>query len=316
MSVANQFATTPGPFVHEGLFYRDADEFVAGCLPFVEAGMAAGEPVLVAVPGPNLELLQQAVGPTGNGVRFADMTVAGRNPGRIIPWVLHAFIDSHPGGRVRIIGEPIWADRSAAEYPACVTHEALINAAFKTRTATILCPYDTSRLDPVWVADAARTHPILVEGGDRWLSDDWDGADPVVSEYNQPLPEPPVAAATLIFSNATAMREIRRFVAYHATLFGLAPDRIADLQIAVHEVASNTVVHLSEPGTLRTWQERGSIVCEVRDHGHIRDPLAGRLPPRPQDGNGRGLLMVNNVCDLVQIHTRPGGTTIRLHMKL
>jgi hypothetical protein len=82
------------------------------------------------------------------------MTVAGRNPGRIIPTVLLAFANAHPGRRVRLIGEPIWAGRSPVEYPACAQHEALINAAFTGRPATILCPYNTELLDPVWIEDA------------------------------------------------------------------------------------------------------------------------------------------------------------------
>jgi len=31
---------------------------------------------------------------------------------------------------------------------------------------------------------------------------------------------------------------------------------------------------------------------------------------------GRGLVLINHLCDLVRIHTRPGATTIRLHIAL
>jgi hypothetical protein len=40
------------PFTHPALFYRGADEYLAGTIPFVRTGLAAGEPVAVAVPGP------------------------------------------------------------------------------------------------------------------------------------------------------------------------------------------------------------------------------------------------------------------------
>lgn len=117
-------ATSSEPFVHPALFYRGKEQYTAGTVPFLVEGLAAGEAVAVAVPGPNLELIKAELGASAAEVTFLDMTRAGRNPGRIIPGVLRAFADAHPADRVRIIGEPIWAGRSAVEYPACVQHEA------------------------------------------------------------------------------------------------------------------------------------------------------------------------------------------------
>ena len=36
-------------FVHEALLYTDEDEFLRGTVPFLEHGLRAGEPMLVAV---------------------------------------------------------------------------------------------------------------------------------------------------------------------------------------------------------------------------------------------------------------------------
>ncbi|NUP14825.1 MAG: hypothetical protein HOV73_02890, partial [Streptomyces sp.] len=149
-----------GGFVHPALFYRGTREYLDGTLRFVREGLALGEPVAVAVPGENLRLVRDGLGGDADGVRLLDMGEVGRNPGRIIPGVLRAFADAQaPGRRVRIVGEPIWAGRSSDEYPACVQHEALINAAFEGRTVTILCPYDVRRLDSRVLADAHATHP-------------------------------------------------------------------------------------------------------------------------------------------------------------
>ena len=100
-------------------------------------------------PAPRLRLLHDALGADAERVQLLDMTVAGRNPGRIIAEVLLATAAAHPDRHVRIIGEPIWPGRSEIEYPACVQHEALINLAFRGRRATILCPYDVAGLDSV-----------------------------------------------------------------------------------------------------------------------------------------------------------------------
>ena len=59
-----------------------------------------------AVPGRNLLLIEKALEDRADDVRLIDMRQAGRNPGAILPSVLHAFAGGHPGP-VRIVGEPI-----------------------------------------------------------------------------------------------------------------------------------------------------------------------------------------------------------------
>jgi len=45
-------ATTAEPgFRHGAFFYADADEFLAGTVPFVQEGLEAGEAILVALNG-------------------------------------------------------------------------------------------------------------------------------------------------------------------------------------------------------------------------------------------------------------------------
>ncbi|GHG47511.1 MULTISPECIES: sensor histidine kinase [Amycolatopsis] len=300
-----------GTFGHPALFYRGAAEYLAGTVPFVRDGLAAGEPVAVAVPGGNLELIERELGADAARVRLLDMTVAGRNPGRIIPGVLRAFADSHPGQPARIIGEPIWAARSAVEYPACAQHEALINLAFTGRDATILCPYDADALAPDVLADAEATHPVLIDGTGQRTSPAYDPAG-LIERYNQPLPAPPGAfelAGTTDLAAARALAHVR------AAACGLAGDRLADVEIVVTELLSNSVEHGSGSGTVRFWGGDGEFVCEVHDRGRLTDPLAGRHPASPYQPRGRGLLLVNHLADLVRLHTGEGGTTFRAYFR-
>ncbi|GAA3305000.1 hypothetical protein GCM10020295_57570 [Streptomyces cinereospinus] len=112
---------------------------------------------------------------------------------------------------MRIVGEPVWAGRSPAEYPACAQHEALINAAFTGRRVTVLCPYDVRALDERVLADARATHPTVIAAGRERDSAayDWQG---VVGRYNEPLPVVPdalcfaFAAETLPAARHTATR--------------------------------------------------------------------------------------------------------------
>ncbi|KAB2347762.1 sensor histidine kinase [Actinomadura rudentiformis] len=308
---------TAEPFVHPALFYRGTDEYIAGTVPFIEEGLMAGQPVAVAVPGHRLELLHGELGSAAGQVKMIDMTVAGRNPGRIIPGVLRAFADSHRDARhVRIIGEPIWAGRTATEYPACVQHEALINLAFTGRPVTILCPYDAIELDPRVLDDAALTHPTVIDNAKTTVSTAYDpGA--VIQAYNRPLPGPgPGARYHVILDfdvdNLVQAREAAADIAVRA---GLTPAAVGDLEIAVNELAANSVRHGGGRGTLEIWAD-SALVCQVSDAGHLTDPLAGRKPVGLSGNGGRGLLMVNHIADLLRVHTGPNGTTIQARFSL
>jgi anti-sigma regulatory factor (Ser/Thr protein kinase) len=300
-------------FVHEALFYRDADEYLAGIVPFVRGALAAGEPVLVAVPRAQLDLLGTALNGQAAGVRFLDMTVAGRNPGKIIPYVLYAFVEEHAGHPVRIIGEPIWAGRSLDEYPACVQHEALINVAFAGMVASILCPYDVRTLAPDVVDDATRTHPVLVDVDVRTRSLAYADPDDVVEGFNRPLPLPAEDVAALDF-DAPSLGTVRAFLAAQAVRVGLSRRRLGDLQLAANELATNAITHGGGAGRVSLWRTARQVICEVRDRGRARARLAGRIPPAPDSLGGRGLVLVNYLSDLVRIHTTPDGTVVRLYL--
>lgn len=300
---------------HEALFYANPEDLLAGTVPFVEAAARAGEPALVALAGKQLDLLRERLSelPAGQ-VRFVDMAVVGRNPNRILPWVLRAFVDEHFPGPVRIVDEPIWPGRAAEEIPSCVAHEALLNIALAGCAATVLCPYDVGALPEGVRRYAERTHPTLVDDSGRRPSTGYTNPHDILELLNQPLPEPRGAAEVLVFE-ANGLARVRHLVAERARQAGLPADRVADLQVAVNEVATNTLAHASGPGTLRVWLDGDRVICEVRGPGHIADWLAGRVRPAAESERGRGLLLANRMCDLIQTYTRPESTVTRLHMR-
>jgi anti-sigma regulatory factor (Ser/Thr protein kinase) len=301
------------PFVHPALFYCDEAEYLAGTIPFVTSGLADNEPVAVAVPGPQLELIRAELGEASQRVRFHDMTVVGRNPGRIIPGVLRAFADRYSTGRVRIIGEPIWDGRSDTEYPACVQHEALINLAFAGREVSILCPYDRKALPPKVIEDAEATHPVLIDAAGQRDSHDY-APERIVASYNLPL-EAPAGCDSQHFAVAS-LPQLRPFAADHARRFGLTGTRVDDVVLAVTELATNSVEHGAGAGTVHIWTADGQLVCQVTDGGSLTDPLVGRIPAPPDQFRGRGVLLVNYLADLVRMHTSSDGTTIQARFAL
>ena len=314
MSLRPRGPGTPprGTFVHPALFYDGDEEYLAGTVPFIRTGREAGEPVAVAVPGVRLGTLRKALGPAADEVTWLDMSEEGRNPRRIIPAVLREFADRHTAGRVRIIGEPVWPGRSAAEYPACAQHEALINLAFEGRGVSILCPYDVAGLPSAAIADARATHPVVIDGRGERASAEY-APDRIVRDYNRPLPEP--AGAVAMSFDLDALPLVREFARRHAARLGLGPGAVDDLELAVNELAANSCLHGGGLGTARLWAEDGHVLCEIRDAGTITDPLAGRRPSDMTPNGGRGILMVNHLADLVRVHTGPDGTAVRVYMR-
>ncbi|MDA0636810.1 anti-sigma factor RsbA family regulatory protein [Nonomuraea sp. MCN248] len=298
------------PFTHPALFYRGDREYTAAVAGFVRDGLAAGEPVAVAVPAAKLELLRRELGPAADRVLMLDMTAEGRNPGRIIPAVLLDFADRHRDDRVRIVGEPIWPGRSDVEYPACAQHEALINVAFAGRALTILCPYDAEGLDAEVLREAELTHPVLRDADGERPSPRY-APHAVVEGHNRPLGEPAEHVA-LRFDRGD-LAGARALAADAAAAMGFTGDRLDDIRLVVAELGANSLDHGGGAGLLRVWREGDRLVCEVGDTGHITDPLAGRRPVAPHIAGSRGLLIVNLLSDLVRIHTRAGTTVVRAY---
>lgn len=302
-------------FEHPALFYRSEQEYLTPLLAFLREGLDNGEPVAAAVPGPRLRLLREALDGDADRVHMVDMSEVGRNPGRIIAGVLSAFADRHPPDqRVRIIGEPIWPGRSDTEYPACVQHEALINAAFTGRDLTIVCPYDAARLDARTLRDAHATHPVVWDGSQRRSSHGY-APHRILDRYNQPLPGAR-GDTTFTVTAAEHLRSLREFTDDRSARLGLGPERSADLQLIATELATNGLLHAGGGAEIRIWRDGDHLVCHVADTGQLTDPLAGRRPAGPHQLSGRGLLLVHQLADLVRTHTSAEGTTIHAYLRL
>lgn len=300
-------------FEHTAVLYRSTGEYLSVVLGFVSAGLERGDPVLVVVPAPKIALLREALNDQAGRVGFADMTSMGTNPAWIIPRV-RAFVDSYPGRPVRYVGEPVWETRSAAELNEATRHEALINLAFADTAASILCPYDRRRLAPGVIANVERTHPVIVRAGDSRPSGTYLPGGRFPPGCDLPLPPPPPGAAVLTYRDNLA--GVRAFVTSAAHRAGLPPGRTRDLVLAASELAANTLRHTSASGTLQIWVTGHELLCQFSDTGHIADPLVGRRVPVPETGSGQGMWVVHQVCDLVELRSRRGGTTVRLHMRL
>lgn len=298
---------------HSAAFYGSTAEFITCVRTFVDQGLDGTEPVMVAVPSPSIGVLREHLDGHVERVSWADMTQIGANPARIIP-AIRAFAGTYPGHRVRCITQPLWEARTAAQRRETVRHEALINLAFTDIPVSILCPYDMRWADGSIAASARLTHPMLIRDGAAQPSSGYDATAPLPAEYDGPLDAVPDHAAVLAYRDD--LHRVRAFVTEHASSAGAAPGRVGDLVLSVSELAANTYRHTSSGGTVSIWATGDELIGQVRDSGHISDPLAGRRIHTPDQGGGQGIWLVHQLCDLVEIRTGPAGTVIRLHVQL
>ncbi|MDQ2631763.1 MAG: sensor histidine kinase [Actinomycetota bacterium] len=297
-------------FQHQALIYEGSDEYLAGTIPFLQAALEAGEPALVAVGRSQRKAIEAELGDEAERVHFADMRKLGRNPAWIIPF-WREFVDELGGRSARGIGEPVWATRTPAALDECQRHEALLNVAFAHGTSwSLLCPYDAGTLSGDVLEKVSCSHRHIHQDG---RTEESSSFEPEPDCFAGELPPPVVTPETLAFG-LTELGEVRRRVTAAAEAAGMDPLAVADLVTATSELAANSVMHGGGSGMLRLWHEEGRLLAEVEDRGRIEEPLVGRLRPDISQEGGRGLWLANQLCDLVQIRSGDGGTTVRLHL--
>jgi anti-sigma regulatory factor (Ser/Thr protein kinase) len=137
---------------------------------------------------------------------------------------------------------------------------------------------------------------------------------PVPPRRSAQLPVP--ASDAMYHTYRSDLAQVRALVLERARQAGLAEDRINDLVLAVSEVAANTLRHTRSSGILAIWHDASEVICEIHDEGVITDPQAGQRKPPADAHGGHGLWIVHQVCDLVELISDAGGTTVRMHMAL
>lgn len=117
------------------------------------------------------------------------------------------------------------------------------------------------------------------------------------------------------FAVAGDLAPAREFVRQRAGAAGLEAERVELLALAVSELMSNTLQHTGGAGLVRVWAESGAVLCEVEDLKPRRVRSAGgAVMPSADAVRGRGLAIVERVCDAVSL--TGDGAVVRLRMAL
>jgi anti-sigma regulatory factor (Ser/Thr protein kinase) len=292
---------------HEAVPYAGHSEFVSSCVSLVREHLAADERLILLAAEAKLGDVRDALGPDGEDVAFVPTDEHGRNPARITT-LLDSFQAAGDGRHGVGINESVFVARSSAAFVEAQLAESVLNARrLHSWPLSIVCLYDRSELDDASLAEMRRSHPAI-RGQEVNPAYDPDRAGAL---FGAALPEPPAHAETIEIM-ATDLAAARAFVRVHAASVELAVDRADDLVLAANEIVTNSLRHGGGRCRLTVWPDDAAMACEVRDEGHIEDPLLGRLAPPPTAASGRGLWLANHLCDLVQIRSSQAGTVVRL----
>jgi anti-sigma regulatory factor (Ser/Thr protein kinase) len=291
---------------HEALPYSGQDEFVASCVSLVLDGLGRDERLLLLASGRKIDEVRDELADDGEDVTFIPTDEHGRNPSRITT-MLHSFQVAGDGRRSLGVNESVFAGRSPAAHVEAQLSENVLNAPLlRTWPLSVVCLYDTAELDVASVTEMRRSHPV-VRGQDA--NPDYE---PGLAARQYTADLAPVPAGVELDIGPAELVRMRHVVRAAATRYGLTADRVDDLVLAANEIVTNSLRHGGGHCHVAMWLDGESAVCEVRDSGHITDPLLGRFAPSPSATSGRGLWLANHLCDLVQLRSSEAGTVVRL----
>lgn len=166
--LGGNIAAGPPPLLeHRVLVYGSDDEYVAGIAPFIREGIERSDALLVVTTPRLLKVIRREV---GAGIERGKLVAAAdwySTPLKTLRRYRGFVDDSLAAGSkwVRIVGEPVWAGRSAAEVREWSRYESIINLSLAAAPATIICPYDSRSVPANVMHDAECTHSEFAHAG-------------------------------------------------------------------------------------------------------------------------------------------------------
>jgi transcriptional regulator with XRE-family HTH domain len=159
-------ATTPQLFEHRVLSYESDDEFTATATPFLAEGIERSHSLLAVMTKAKIGLLHDTLEDRSEHVEFADWADWYRSPKEALSRYGAFVKKKFDAGAVwiRIVAEAAWAGDTDAQIAEWTRYESLVNLAFASSPATIMCTYDERSFPEEVVADARRTHPSIARG--------------------------------------------------------------------------------------------------------------------------------------------------------
>jgi anti-sigma regulatory factor (Ser/Thr protein kinase) len=295
---------------HDLFIYEDDAGLLERMVPFLRAGLADGESVVVTLERRKWELLADELGSDADVISYIDRDSFYTRPetalagyDRRLRWLMRDGASA-----VRVFGELPRCD-TETQWNLWLIYEAILNRAFMHQPGRITCGYDLREVPEPLLEGAFETHSEV-------LTDGW-----APSTHYRP-PEDVVRSripAAVPLAGLHPLRLDGRAPGFRASLSAAlsaaaVTDREAEsMLVAAGEVFANAQRHGGGTLSVKAGRVGDQFVCEVSDEGTgITDPLAGFLPPRPEDTRGAGLWVARQLTRQVEFLPSPHGMTVRL----
>ncbi|MBO0771773.1 MAG: sensor histidine kinase [Actinobacteria bacterium] len=297
---------------HEAGFYSSDAEFAALIVPFVEEGVAAGEPVIIGYDDRKSALLRSWLADPA-AVEFIGDKSLYATPGRAISAYRRLF-EYHVAmgaGQIRIAGDVPHAG-NGGQFEGWDRYEWAVNTVWQEFPVWGRCLYDTTTAPRSVLDVVERAHPRLVSpSGQRRASDRYQQAH--VSGLLPPPADPLEASAPLAELTSPATADVRQAITW-ISRGRIGNEALADLILGASEAVTNALVHGQPPVTVRIWAATDRVVVSVHDTGPGPvDPLAGLVPAPPGTMNlGMGLWVLHQLNLDAALIRASDGFTVRL----
>jgi anti-sigma regulatory factor (Ser/Thr protein kinase) len=294
-------------YFHETAFYGSDEGFRSLVAPFVDGGVAAGEPVVVACHPVNERLLRDEVADV-SGVVFLPGSDQYERPTEAILAYRKLFAEYEGVAQIRVVGD-VPHPGVGVRWDWWSRYEAAVNEVFADLPLWGLCPYDLRTTPAPVLVDVLRSHPRVI-GPDGTHQPNprhspWTlpptvptalEADPPVVELTDPVPA-----------------EARRAVTTACAATRLSRDDVDDIVYAASEAVTNALSHGKPPVTLRAWTASTRVLVAITDRGSgPPSPTAGLIPANHSSTAGVGLWLTHRTCRDVTMTRDANGYTIRL----
>lgn len=295
---------------HDLFLYGDDDRMVKTMAPFLESGLADGEPVVVILERWKWELLADGLESDAGAIAYIDRDVFYQRPEAAI-----AGYDRRLREFVRAGAKSV---RAFAELPRCETerewdawiaYEAIVNRALAHHPFWVTCGYDKREMPEPVLESGFETHPCVLSD-DRARSPRYQDPEQVVS--SRTLAAVPLTGLHPLASYDDA-QSFRECLSAELHTAGVSPPELQNMLIAAGEVLANAQRHGEEPLSVRVGRVGERFACEISDAGPgIADPLAGFVPPHPGHVGGAGLWVARQLTRQLELVSSPHGFTVRL----
>lgn len=303
---------------HTGLAFRDADQFVAAAAPYLRRGVEGGEAVIAVASKRNLAALQSELGSQARHVDFFDNADWYDSQARTLHRYLRYWNERNETGwkPLRILGEPTNAAHGEEDARRWTAFESGINDLIRSMPVRMLCAYDLS-IQANTLQNLEVSHPHIAHGESTRASSGYiDPQSFSAARAALPLPVPRAGVLSAPFNGAT-LGELRAALARFAATHALSRATKIDLFVAIGEAVANAVSHGGGEGTLRIWRDDREIVADVIAYeGRFENVMHGYFPPAQFAESGRGLWVIRQICEWVEIRPRESGSIVRMHFRL